>query len=272
MKVLASLAFLWVLTVNVRAADSDSIRIVKDVEMIWQSEFNEEEKTRIRKIMYTFAVQGQRLLGKYPYKLRFYIRRYDADWGPLLGCYVKFGEAVRGVYLGVDMGYPTADFLSSWKVPHEVSHLALPALGTQNSWFYEGFATYMSRQIMKANGHYTADQCDSIYRQKFAEVKPDFDQDGTFLSVILGQTANYNYSAFYWGGASFFYRADEILNSKHNTNLCAVVKTYQKSQRLDDKNLLMVIKSWDAIVGADVFSSLMREYRNVEARTVMSRF
>ena len=250
---------------------NDSLLIVKDVEFVWQSEFSEKEKNRVSKIMKIFAVQTQQLLGKYPFKLKFYITRYNQKWGPLLGCHVKFSESVRGVYVGVDLSYMNKDFYDSWKMPHEISHLAIPGLGSENSWFAEGFATFMSRQIMASAGTIGKSVPDSVYQTKFTEVKSSFNSSETFLTVIRGLVAKHDYSGYYWGGATYFYRADQILREKHNTTMCAVVKAYQTPARLNNKNLLMVIKSWDAIVGSDVFTSLMREYRNEPAKTVMAR-
>jgi hypothetical protein len=251
--------------------NKDSLQIVADVQFVWQSEFSEKEKNRVMKIMKTHAVQAQMLLGKYPFKLKFYITRYNQSWGPLVGCHVKFNESVRGVYAGVDLSYTNKEFYDSWKMPHEISHLAIPGLGSENSWFAEGFATFMSRQIMAYTGKIGKDAPDSTYLAKFKEVKSSFNSDETFLTVIRGLVTDRNYSAYYWGGATFFYRADQILKEKHNSSMCAVVKAYQKPVRLSDKSLFMVIKSWDAIVGANVFSSLMYEYRNEPARTVMGR-
>ena len=252
--------------------DKDSLRIVQDIEFIWQSKFTKEEKIKTRKWVRTVAVQSQKLLGKYPFKLRFFITRKEQNYGPLVGCYAKFGESVRGVYLGIDPRYPEEDFMKSWKTPHEISHLALPALGKQNAWFFEGFATYMSRQILAKMGYYTTEELNDFYLQQFASIKDDFNKKGTFVEVIRPMIFYHNYTSFYWGGASYFYQADKILKKEHHTNLCKVVREYQKEKRLNDTNILMVIKSWDSLVGSDVFSKLMRRYRNTEASDVMKGY
>lgn len=251
---------------------NDSLKIVQDVEFIWQDDFNPKEQAKAKKWLYSVAVSTQKLLGKYPFPLRFFIRKREQSYGPLVGCHAKFAADVRGVYLGIDLRYPEEDFMKSWKTPHEISHLALPALGRQNAWFFEGFATFMSRQILQAMGYYSEEELEEIYKEKFSEIKADFNKTGTFVDVIKNQTGYYNYKAFYWGGATFFYRADKVLRKKHKTTMCEVVKTYQEAERKDDRSLLMVIKSWDRIVGSDVFTQLMIEYRNNSAASVMERY
>jgi hypothetical protein len=248
----------------------DSVQIVKDVEFVWKTSFTQKEKDRIENLLYSCAYQAQKSLGKYPFKLRFFCTKRNMN-GPLGGCRAKFSGPEKGVHLGIDPRYSDSEFMRDWRTHHEISHLALPALGKRNRWFFEGFATYCSRQIMAEANLLSYAEVDSINKARVDAIREDFDQKGTFLEVIIYHQEHWNFSAYYWGGATYFLRADRILKKRYDTSMMEVLREYQLKERNDDRVLLDVIHSWDAIIGDAMFSRLMKEYRTVSAKTVMSR-
>jgi len=127
----------------------------------------------------------------------------------------------------------------------------------------------MSREIMLDMGMYTEESLEAFYQKTFGQIRDDFDSHDTFYDVVVDHQERGHFTQYYRGGATFFYRANRALEKKYDTDLCEIVKEYQKEERLDDKRIIDVIHSWDNILGAKLFSSLMRKYRNGSARVVM---
>ena len=66
---------------------------------------------------------------------------------------VSFGlakalEAGRQAHFYVNPKASLGDLLSDWIAPHELSHLSIPFLEKKDKWFTEGFATFLSRQLL----------------------------------------------------------------------------------------------------------------------------
>jgi hypothetical protein len=247
----------------------DSLRITAGISFKFQGDFAQAERRRVKNMLYAMGYNAQKTLGEFPFPLNFYCRKQEMSQ-PLGGCLARFDGPRRGVHLGMDLNYSDQQFRESWKIYHEISHLHLPFLEKPSKWFYEGFATYMSRQIMKDMGLFTEESLDEVNRGRFDEIRPDFDREGTFFEVVKYHQENWNFSAFYWGGCTFFYRANRALVAKYDTNLNEIVKEYQKSEREDDSSVMDILRSWDRILGKALFTSLMRKYRTQSARKVMN--
>ena len=251
------------------ASKKDSLRIVKDISISWESKFSAEEKSRVERILYSLGYHAQASLGKLPFPLKFYCRQKEMSQ-PLGGCVAKFGGPKRGVQVGFDMRYTDEQFIESWKIHHEISHLHLPWLEKKHEWFYEGFATYMSRQIMLDMGLFTKESLDKLNRKRIDEIRDSFDRDGTFLEVVTYHQDQWNFSEYYWGGSTYFYRANRALEKKYDTNLKEIISKYQQRGRQTDKTLNDVLRSWDNILGKKLFTSLMHKYKTESARQVMA--
>lgn len=247
----------------------DSLELIDNVGFKYQSTFSSTEKERIENLLNGYAYYCQKCLGKYPFDLNFYVSRIESSRRPLGFCQAKFGEDVRGVYLPMDLRWKDEDFLSMWQIPHEVSHLALPALGKSKRWFFEGFATYMSHEIMKEMGLYDATSLDAHYKESFEAVRDDFQGEETFHEALLNHQDSRHYTQFYRGGAVYFYRANRALKRKYDTNILAIVNRYQKERKPNHRTVQQVITSWDDILGAPLFSTLMGKLRNNSAKQVM---
>jgi len=250
--------------------NKDSLELIDNVGFKYQSQFSSVEKERIEKLLTSYAYYSQNCLGKYPFPLNFYVSRIESSRRPLGFCQAKFGESVRGVYLPMDLRWKNEDFWSMWQIPHEISHLALPALGRSKRWFFEGFATYMSHEIMRDMGIYDNESLEAHYKESFGEIKDDYQSNDTFYETVLNHQNSGHYTQFYRGGAVYFYRANRALKRKYDTSITEIVKEYQKRRKPNHRTIHQVISCWDEILGAKLFTGLMHKLRNKSAKQVMN--
>jgi hypothetical protein len=236
----------------------------------WEDDFNEEEQAKLKKWILDVDEATHNVLGTYPFDIHYHFHRSRGDQ------VVSFGHTARnslqGVYFYVNPDFSEQEFHDDWTAPHEISHLAIPFVGRNNKWFSEGFATYFSRQIMIEMGCLTQEEFDSMYFAKIQDKMKYYNSPSTFVEVSDSLQKSSSYGAFYWGGSSFFLKLDQQLKEDHATNFCKIIASYQSQNRMKDKSLRAVIRSFDKILGDDIFSSQMRDYRSLPSNEVMQEF
>jgi len=236
----------------------------------WEDDFKEAEQTKLKNWILDVDEATHAVLGTYPFDIHYHFHRSNGNQ------VVSFGHTARnslqGVHFYVNSDFSEEEFHADWTAPHEISHLAIPFVGRNNKWFSEGFATYFSRQIMIEMGCLTQHQFDSMYFSKIQDKMVYYNSPSTFIEVSDSLQENSIYSAFYWGGSSFFLKLDRQLKKEHSTNFCNIIASYQSQNRMKDNSLRALIKSFDSILGEDIFSSLMKDYRSLPSREVMQEF
>jgi hypothetical protein len=237
----------------------------------YESEFSTQEKKKLRSWIIQVVEATTRTIGDYPFDLHFYFRRSESNRP------VSFGHTIRGpeqaVRFYVNPSFSLDDLLADWTAPHEISHLSQPFVGKKNKWFSEGYATYMSRQIMIEMGYYTDAEFDSLYLTKIGATKKYYgSQTSTHIEVSDSLVRNHSYGDMYWGCSSFFFTVDLQLQEKHGKRFKDVVKDYQACCRLEDKALKSIIFSYDKLIEDTLFTSLMKRYRNDPSYKVMEDF
>lgn len=242
--------------------------------IIWnfESAFSEDEQSKLKSWIIEVVEATTASIGQYPFDLHIYFQRSNRGGQP-----VGFGHTIRGskqsVRFYVDPTFSKEEFLADWVAPHEISHLSQPFVGKRNKWFSEGYATYMSRQIMIEMGHFTEEEFDSLYQTKIAATKIAYNSSTlTHIEVSDSLVSNYNYGDMYWGCASYFFTIDQQLQDQHNIRFRDVVKDYQNCCRLKDKSLLSILESYDRIIGDNLFTELMKRYRNEPSYAVMTNY
>jgi len=161
--------------------------------------------------------------------------------------------------------------MEDWIAAHEISHLAIPHVGRSNSWFAEGFATFMCRQVMLEMGYYTEEELAVEYYEQIAAAGKSFDSDEPFTIVAKQLIEKYNYSHMYRGSMSFYYFSDLELKKDHNTSMIEVVQQYQLI-RPDAGNMQGVVESFDEITGTTMFTDRLRQFQTVPAREIFTSF
>jgi len=261
-----------VLRIDEEEVSEEEVTVVGDYKLFWywEDEFNESEQVKLKNWILDVDEATHNVLGTYPFDIHYHFHRSNGDQVVSFGHTAK--NSLQAVHFYVNPDFSEQEFHNDWTAPHEISHLAIPFVGRNNKWFSEGFATYFSRQIMIEMGCLTQADFDSMYFAKIQDKMKYYDSPSTFVEVSDSLQKSSNYGAFYWGGSSFFLKLDKQLKEEYASNFCKIVASYQTQNRMKDNSLRAVISSFDAILGEDLFSSQMKDYRTLPSREVLQEF
>ncbi len=237
----------------------------------WEDKFSIEESLMLQKWIIEVTKATEVTLGNYPFDIHYYFHKSDGNEP------VPFGHTAHvkhmAVHFHVNPSFNYQAFIDDWTAPHEISHLSIPFLGKKQRWFSEGYATFLSRQIMMDMGYFTQSEFDSLYLAKIINTKEVYDsKTDSFVQTANDLFKSHNCGAIYSGGASYFYTMDHYLREKHNIRFSDLVRDYQKCCRITDKSIDDVIASFDDMIKDSVFTALMDDYRHLPAVKLMNKF
>ena len=226
----------------------------------WEDEFSKGERQKIENLLFNVTQAVEETLGVYPFDLHFHMYRRNGSREPVPWANTR-RHSIQGVNFHVDPTYSLQTFLEDWTAPHEISHLSVPFVGRDNSWFAEGYASFMQYQIMERLGIYTEDQVIAKYKGKIDRVKNHYDRNQDFVTVAKELQRRNRYSDMYWGSATFFINLDKALKIHYDITLPDLVKEYLNCCRMEDESIEEIIASWDRILGSSSCRDLLMKYR-----------
>lgn len=241
--------------------------VAQPYQYIGLEKFSASEQQKIKQWLEVAQTATEETLGPYPFPVDLHINSRKANepvpWAN------TWREGTQSIHFYIDTRFSLKRFVEDWTSYHEVSHLALPYLGSRNRWFAEGFASFMQYQIMHNAGVLKKTPRQS-YRFKLSPHLSKYQQDESAMDVISNLFNKKRYKAGYWAGAWYFIMADQRLKQQ-NMSLNGVVKQYLACCRIQDNSLNDVIKSWDDIVGKPLFSDLLDEFHTQPAHKVFPK-
>lgn len=202
--------------------------VVMPLAIHYQDSFSAEEKAQLTQWITQVANATAATLGTYPFTTDIYFKRSSSskDAGPVPWAFTK-RNPTQQAHFHVNMDFTLQEFLSDWTAPHELSHLSIPFVGKSNSWFAEGYASFMQYQVMHTLGVLTADEVNAKYQEKFAMHMPYFKgYENEIPQRAMELRKEYNYPAMYWGGAYYFYQIDSTW-MEQGVSLTQVISAYQ---------------------------------------------
>lgn len=235
----------------------------------WEDTFSAAEKTKLQNWLLETTEAVEQTLGSYPFRVHYYLHRMEGRGEPVPWARTtRFDE--QGVHFHVDPSYSLETFLADWTAPHEISHLSIPYLGRSESWFAEGYATYLQCQVMLTMGYYDAESLDAHYRKKLDEMRSAYRSAEPFVEVARDLGKSYRFPEMYWGSMYFFYTLDQELKAK-GTALTNLIGKYLDCCRMrdEDADLDQVIRSWDKLIGSSLASKHLQAYRTQPAREIL---
>ncbi|GGO67364.1 hypothetical protein GCM10010982_13650 [Bowmanella pacifica] len=261
--ILVSMRLIWVfwlvfLSTAQALADQSAGYQVKGLQA-----FDNEQQTKLRAWL-SYAVSAtQNTLGPYPFDMQLVLHPRKASqpvpWAN------TWREGPQRVHFYVDARFPQQRFIDDWTAYHELSHLAIPYLGSWNSWFAEGFASFMQYQIMAGVNLLDMSPAEA-YQGKIAPQVRWYNSEYSAAAVARRLMKNGRYPAAYWGSAWFFVVADRQLQQDYGKSLTQLVARYQQCCRMTDHNLEQVLNSWDALLEKPLFVPLYQEFENTPAK------
>jgi hypothetical protein len=131
-----------------------------------------------------------------------------ADEGARISGGTAYGFSQSAIRIHVGRGVQEAAFRDDWILVHEMTHLALPTVPRQSEWLLEGNATYVEPIARTQAGELDPSV---VWRWAIEGMPKGQPQAGD-----LGLDHTSTWGRTYWGGATFWLKADiEILEATH---------------------------------------------------------
>lgn len=230
----------------------------------WKDDFSDLEKDKIKTWLINIVEAKEKVLGVFPFDIHIFLHLREGADEPVPWAYTdRYGQ--ESIHFYIDPVFELKDFMEDWTAPHEISHLSLPFLGKKNSWFAEGFATYMQCQIMCEMGIMTEGEVIEKYKNKISRIKKEFYKNKPFVQIVDSLKNNHNYPAMYWGSVNFFIETDKELNKLNRKGINNLIKEYQYCCRKNDNNMDELISSLDSLIGSSICKNLLNNYTDKPA-------
>ena len=234
----------------------------------WEDHFSSVEQKKIESWLGRVLYACDSKLGTYPFNTHLYIYKHNNAAEPVPWAHTRRYQK-QSVHFYIDPEYTLEDFLTDWTAPHEISHLSLPYLGSENAWFAEGYASYMQYQIMLWMGVMTEQEVKAKYQEKLTMLKRNYSSQTDVKTIALEMKRQNRYPEMYWGGSTYFMILDQMLQ-KEGTNLPSLMQEYLNCCRNSDESLSDVLQSWDKLLGNDLASNLHQKFTTRPANEVLS--
>ncbi len=228
----------------------------------YDGSFSAEERAKLETWVGEVRSGLESLVGPFPFDVDVYFQRVES------GQPVAFSNTIRGwrqgIRLRVDPTYPLEELLADWTAPHEFSHLVLPYLGREHSWFAEGFASFMQYQVMHAMGTLSAEQAARRYIERIGRASASYRHpELRFVDAAPRLQSEHNYPTMYWGGAIFFLRLDATLQERADTDAIALVAEYMRCCRRSRDSLDGLAASLDDVLGEPIVAERLLSFGEI---------
>ena len=225
--------------------------------------FDEIQQAKLSQWLEHAVSATRNTLGPYPFEMQLILHPRKANqpvpWAN------TWREGRQTVHFYVDPRFPEQKFIDDWTAYHEISHLAIPYLGSWNSWFAEGFASFMQYQIMAEAGVLDT-SLEAAYRAKIAPQVRWYNSQYSAATVARRLMQNRQYPPAYWGGAWFFVVADGQLQQNYGKSLTQLLSRYQECCRMTDQNVEQLLDSWDGLLQKPLFVPLHKQFETAPAK------
>ena len=235
----------------------------------WEDHFTPPEKAKIETWLKDVTNAVEATLGNYPFDVHYYLHRKDYASEPVPWAHTS-RHFEQAVHFYVDPSYSLKAFLEDWTAPHEISHLSIPFIGKENSWFAEGYATYLQVQVMKTMGYYTEETAKKKYTSKYAMVKEAYQKSIPFVATAKNLKKQNKYPQMYWGSVHFFRELDKKY-SESGSSLLTLLNRYLECCRLNTipPDLKGILQAWDQLHGSNRGMELLHHFETTSAKEIM---
>ncbi|MFN2327907.1 MAG: hypothetical protein ABR612_03255 [Chromatocurvus sp.] len=231
-----------------------------DIVCHWEDHFSTTERHVLKTWITRTLAAMEDLVAPLPFDVHIYFYRLEGRGEPVPWANTRRGPR-QGINFHVDPAFSPDAFYADWTAAHELSHLLIPALGEDNSWFAEGFASYMQYQILQHMGMITKKEVTAAYQKRMQRAEARFPLKAeAFVSTARSLRRAGDYPTYYWGGAVYFLRADTALRLRTGGTLSDLVSTYVDCCRQRDPRLSNLVEHFDRIAGESLFGDLLLEF------------
>jgi hypothetical protein len=205
-----------------------------------------------------------RVFGRFPQpRLQVVIAPGARGNEPTPAAYVTRGGG-PAVHFFINQHRPIQEFLGDWTAVHELSHLLLPYVNSEDAWLSEGVATYYQNVLLVRAGRVLA--ADAWQRMVAGFERGRRNTRGMTLAQATENMFRGGTSfRVYWEGAALILMADvrlrELSEGKQSmdTALATLNECCAGSERAWSAQ--QVFAQLDALTGTDVFGALLEQHR-----------
>ena len=227
----------------------------------WQDNFSRQEQVKLKRWVDETYAGVQQMVGTPPFDIVIYMNRTRSGNNPVPWANTRRGR-VQGVNFHVDPSFSLQAFREDWKAPHELSHLIIPYLGESNSWFAEGFASFMQFEVMQQIGIIDELEAYERYLVRFEKAERRYDYPTlAFATAAPRLRSRGKYPTMYWGGAAYFWQVNHALEAQHQTNLVEVLRAYIACCRRRGHRINGLVKELDRLSGTHLFSQTLQTFK-----------
>jgi hypothetical protein len=166
----------------------------------------------------------------------------------------------HGGFIRVEVGRDVteAQLMDDWVLVHEMTHLALPDVGEDQSWFSEGLAVYVEGIAREQAGNRTQQD---VFAEQMKQMPRGMPQPGD-----QGLDHTHTWGRTYWGGAMFCFLADVEIHRRTGNRLGlqdamrAVLKA--SGGLIADWPISRVFATADEATGTKVFEDLYAQMKD----------
>ena len=227
----------------------------------FDGDFNGADREKLETWISEVAAGVETLVGPFPFDVHIRFERIRAG-EPVPWANTLRGRS-QGVRFYVDPSHSLDELRSDWTAPHELSHLILPYVGRSSGWFAEGFASFMQHQVMHATGVLSDEAVTSRYLERLEKAERDYYYpERPFVEMAPRLRAERKYPTMYWGGAVFFFRANQALQQETQKDLLELLAEYMQCCRKNRATLHELIARLDELSGTSVFADQLAAFRS----------
>ena len=227
----------------------------------WEDRFSAAEQHSLQTWITRTLLAVEDLVAPLPFDVHVHFYRLADRGEPVPWANTRRGRT-QGVNFHVDPAFPADAFYADWTAAHELSHLLIPSLSEASSWFAEGFASYMQYQVMQHMAVLDADEISAAYRKRIERAENLFRHPGMpFVIAARALRLAGDYPTYYWGGATYFLRADMALRRRASGSLSALLSDYIACCRDSEPDIAQLVQQFDRLLGKEFFTDLLLEFQ-----------
>ena len=212
----------------------------------WESDFDLTEKQKLTLWVRNAHQAVENLVRPFPFSIDIHFHRAHSSYKP-----TRWANTIRsrrqGIRFYIDPSYSQQALLDDWVAYHEFSHLLIPYLGLDNTWFAEGFASFMQFQVMASSSVLTTAEKARAYQTRIDKARRKFDLDHLpFVDAAATLRSRRDYPTMYWGGAVYFLNVDRSLKQR-GRSVIDTLQAYAECCRKHSADLPSLVQELDRL-------------------------
>ena len=178
---------------------------------------------------------------------------------------LRGGQAAAHFF--VNQRRPLRDYVDDWTAPHELSHLLLPYVSSNDAWLSEGMATYYQNVARARSGAITPGEAWQRMHAGFKRGRDGGAKGPTLEQATARMFRDGGYMRVYWSGAAMLMLGDIELRrrSDNRQSLDTVLGAFAECclDPYPEWTARKVFEKFDELSGTDIFRYALRRARAV---------